>query len=125
MVLVLAIGDLHIPHRAPDLPAKFKQMLVPGKIQHILCVGNLCIEDVHDYLKSLCPDLHFARGEYDEDACYPERKTHDWSIQAWALPWPSETTGCRYPCDRTHSPVQGLQARGWCCDKPWLGNWSS
>ncbi|CAL9066290.1 unnamed protein product [Musa banksii] len=89
MVLVLAIGDLHIPHRAPDLPAKFKQMLVPGKIQHILCVGNLCIEDVHDYLKSLCPDLHFARGEYDEDARYPERKTHDWSIQAWALPWPS------------------------------------
>lgn len=44
MVLVLAIGDLHIPHRAPDLPAKFKQMLVPGKIQHILCVGSLCIE---------------------------------------------------------------------------------
>ncbi|KAL8247117.1 hypothetical protein R6Q59_008333 [Mikania micrantha] len=37
MVLVLAIGDLHIPHRAPDLPAKFKSMLVPGKIQHTIC----------------------------------------------------------------------------------------
>ncbi|KAK6924982.1 Pentatricopeptide repeat [Dillenia turbinata] len=44
MVLVLALGDLHIPHRAPDLPAKFKSMLVPGKIQHILCTGNLCIK---------------------------------------------------------------------------------
>lgn len=41
---MLAIGDLHIPHRAPDLPAKFKSMLVPGKIQHIICTGNLCIK---------------------------------------------------------------------------------
>ncbi|WVZ77059.1 hypothetical protein U9M48_024961 [Paspalum notatum var. saurae] len=75
MVLVLALGDLHIPHRAPDLPAKFKSMLVPGKIQHIICTGNLCIKEVHDYLKSLCPDLHITRGEYDEDARYPETKT--------------------------------------------------
>ncbi|KAI8031364.1 Vacuolar protein sorting-associated protein 29 [Camellia lanceoleosa] len=75
MVLVLAIGDLHIPHRAPDLPPKFKSMLVPGKIQHIICTGNLCIKEVHDYLKSLCPSLHITRGEYDEDARYPETKT--------------------------------------------------
>lgn len=44
MVLVLAIGDLHIPHRASDLPQKFKSMLVPGKIQHIICTGNLSIK---------------------------------------------------------------------------------
>jgi len=44
MVLVLALGDLHVPHRAADLPAKFKSMLVPGKIQHIICTGNLCIK---------------------------------------------------------------------------------
>ncbi|KAI3983511.1 hypothetical protein MKX01_038931 [Papaver californicum] len=75
MVLVLALGDLHIPHRASDLPAKFKSMLVPGKIQHIICTGNLCIKEVHDYLKSLCPDMHITRGEYDEDARYPETKT--------------------------------------------------
>ncbi|KAK6163493.1 hypothetical protein DH2020_000357 [Rehmannia glutinosa] len=31
MVLVLALGDLHIPHRAPDLPAKFKSMLFHGR----------------------------------------------------------------------------------------------
>lgn len=30
---------------------------------------------MHDYLKSLCPDLHVARGEYDEDSHYPETKT--------------------------------------------------
>ncbi|KVH92718.1 Phosphodiesterase [Cynara cardunculus var. scolymus] len=46
MVLVMAIGDLHIPHRAMELPAKFKSMLVPGKIQHIICTGNLCIKVV-------------------------------------------------------------------------------
>lgn len=26
--LVLVIGDLHVPHRAHDLPAKFRKMLV-------------------------------------------------------------------------------------------------
>ena len=44
MVLVLCIGDLHVPHRAPDLPAKFRALLVPGKIQKALCPGNLCNE---------------------------------------------------------------------------------
>ena len=47
MVLVLVLGDLHIPHRAADLPPKFKSMLVPGKIQHIICTGNLCIKVSH------------------------------------------------------------------------------
>ncbi|GER34416.1 vacuolar protein sorting-associated protein [Striga asiatica] len=88
MVLVLALGDLHIPHRAPDLPAKFKSMLVPGKIQHIICPGNLCTKffhlefcsyqcymEVYDYLRTVCPDLHITRGEYDEDPRYPEMKT--------------------------------------------------
>ncbi|KAG4953193.1 hypothetical protein JHK87_038787 [Glycine soja] len=96
MVLVLALGDLHIPHRAPDLPAKFKSMLVPGKIQHIICTGNLCIKvcnpvasgeamlkpggmllnfcEIRDYLKTLCPDLHITRGEYDEETKYLETK---------------------------------------------------
>ena len=32
-------------------------------------------QEVHDYLKSLCPSLHITRGEYDEDARYPETKT--------------------------------------------------
>ncbi|KAL6341574.1 hypothetical protein AAG906_032694 [Vitis piasezkii] len=50
-------------------------MLVPGKIQHIICSGNLCIKEVHDYLKTLCPDMHITRGEYDEETRYPETKT--------------------------------------------------
>ena len=42
MVLVLCIGDLHVPHRAAALPARFRALLVPGRIHHVLCTGNLC-----------------------------------------------------------------------------------
>jgi len=74
MVLVLIIGDLHIPHRAQDLPNKFKKLLVPGKIQHILSTGNLCTKEIRDYFKSLASDLHIAKGEFDENSPYPDTK---------------------------------------------------
>lgn len=68
MVLVLVIGDLHIPHRIHDLPAKFKKLLVPGKIQQILCTGNLCDRETYEYLRGVAPDVHAVRGDYDEGA---------------------------------------------------------
>ncbi|XP_051828732.1 vacuolar protein sorting-associated protein 29 isoform X4 [Antechinus flavipes] len=64
--LVLVLGDLHIPHRCNSLPAKFKKLLVPGKIQHILCTGNLCTKESYDYLKTLAGDVHIVRGDFDE-----------------------------------------------------------
>lgn len=64
--LVLVVGDLHIPHRANSLPNKFKKLLVPGKIQHILCTGNLCTKESFDYLKTLASDVHVVRGDFDE-----------------------------------------------------------
>ncbi|XP_048370796.1 vacuolar protein sorting-associated protein 29-like [Sphaerodactylus townsendi] len=73
-MLVLVLGDLHIPHRCSSLPAKFKKLLVPGKIQHILCTGNLCIKDSYDYLKTLAGDVHVVRGDFDEGLSYPEQK---------------------------------------------------
>ena len=73
-MLVLVLGDLHIPHRASALPAKFKKLLVPGRIQHILCTGNLCTKESLDYLKSLASDVHVVRGEFDEHLNYPEQK---------------------------------------------------
>ena len=39
--LVLVLGDLHIPQRAPAISPKFLKMLAPGKMQHVLCTGNL------------------------------------------------------------------------------------
>lgn len=73
-MLVLVLGDLHIPHRASALPAKFKKLLVPGRIQHILCTGNLCTKETLDYLKTLASDVHVVRGEFDETLNYPEQK---------------------------------------------------
>ncbi|RXM96571.1 Vacuolar protein sorting-associated protein 29 [Acipenser ruthenus] len=72
--LVLVLGDLHIPHRCNALPAKFKKLLVPGKIQHILCTGNLCTKESYDYLKTLAGDVHIVRGDFDENLNYPEQK---------------------------------------------------
>lgn len=66
MVLVLVIGDLHIPHRTFDLPAKFKKLLLPGKIQQIICTGNVCDKETLDYLRGIAPDVHVVRGDYDE-----------------------------------------------------------
>lgn len=64
--LVLVLGDLHIPHRCSSLPAKFKKLLVPGRIQHILCTGNLCTKESYDYLKTLASDVHVVRGDFDD-----------------------------------------------------------
>ncbi|KAJ6659179.1 hypothetical protein lerEdw1_019482 [Lerista edwardsae] len=72
--LVLVIGDLHIPHRCSGLPAKFQKLLVPGKIQHILCTGNLCTKESYDYLRTLAGDVHVVRGDFDEGYSYPEQK---------------------------------------------------
>ena len=47
---------------------------VPGKIQHILCTGNLVTRDTFDYLKTLASDVHVVAGDFDEGT-YPEEKT--------------------------------------------------
>jgi hypothetical protein len=63
--LILVLGDYHIPHRAAMIPEKFKKMLVPNKMQHIFCTGNLITKEQHDELRALgrrdqlCkPDMH-------------------------------------------------------------------
>jgi vacuolar protein sorting-associated protein 29 len=63
---VLVLGDTHIPYRCHSLPNKFKKLLVPGRIQHILCTGNLCTKESFDYLKTLATDVHIVKGDFDE-----------------------------------------------------------
>jgi len=75
MVLVLVIGDLHIPYRCHDLPAKFKKLLVPGKIQQILLTGNVCDRETYDYLKLVAPDVRAVRGDWDENPSFPPSLT--------------------------------------------------
>jgi len=73
-MLVLVMGDTHIPFRSHSLPSKFKKLLIPGRIQHILCTGNLCTKESLDYLKTLATDVHIVRGDFDENTTYPEQK---------------------------------------------------
>ena len=64
--LVLVTGDLHIPYRSYGLPKRFKALLQPGRIQHILCTGNICNKETLDYLKTLTNDVHIVRGDFDD-----------------------------------------------------------
>ncbi|KAJ4490308.1 Metallo-dependent phosphatase-like protein [Lentinula aciculospora] len=68
MVLVLVLGDLHIPHRIHDLPHKFKKLLAPGKISQVLCTGNICDRETMEYLRSIVggAEIQVVRGDYDE-----------------------------------------------------------
>ncbi|CAK4481791.1 unnamed protein product [Aphanomyces euteiches] len=72
--LVLIVGDMHIPHRAVDIPEKFKKMLVPNKMQHVLCTGNLVTKEQFDDLRDLAPNVHVVRGDFDENMNYPDKK---------------------------------------------------
>ena len=66
MVLVLVIGDSHVPHRAPSIPQKFQGLLKPGKIQHVLCTGNVTSQSTYNYLKSLpSGKVHTVLGDMD------------------------------------------------------------
>jgi vacuolar protein sorting-associated protein 29 len=66
--LILVIGDLHIPDRALDIPAKFKKLLSPGKIGQTLCLGNLTDKHTYEYLRSIAPDLKIVKGRFDVEA---------------------------------------------------------
>ena len=72
--LVLVIGDMHIPYRAPDIPEQFKNILIPNKIQYVLSLGNIGSRESYDWLKSLSNNFHSVKGEYDELPNLPETK---------------------------------------------------
>jgi len=63
--LVLVLGDLHLAHRKESLPEQFKDLLVPGKMQHVLCTGNVCSRTAEDYLRTLATSVHMVRGDMD------------------------------------------------------------
>lgn len=65
-MLVLILGDLHLPLRASSLPLKFRKLLVPGKIQQIICTGNVCDRETWEYLRTIAPDVKGVKGDFDE-----------------------------------------------------------
>lgn len=74
--LVLVLGDMHIPHRASAIPEKFKRMLVPNKMQHVICTGNLGSKENFDGLRDLAPHVHVVAGDMEfsgpQSAAFPE-----------------------------------------------------
>jgi len=89
MVLVLVLGDLHIPHRTHDLPPKFKKLLAPaGKISQVLCTGNVCDRETLEYLRGIVTgggggggdgagmgEVYVVKGDYDELPSLPSSLT--------------------------------------------------
>lgn len=79
--LVLLVGDHHIPMRATSIPTPFLNMLIPGKMQHVLCTGNIGDLEEYERLKGLVvsgsnnnmgiaggasgSNVHCVQGEYD------------------------------------------------------------
>jgi len=62
--LVLVLGDLHISERGTAIPDNFKKMLVPNKMQHVICTGNIGREQYNE-LCALAPNVHVVQGDFD------------------------------------------------------------
>ena len=74
--LILVLGDLHIPHRAYKIPDPIKRMLIPNRMQHVICTGNLSNEQFEE-IRALAPNLHMVSGDYDDPAgglVFPESR---------------------------------------------------
>ena len=39
---------------------------MPGKIGQIICTGNVSDKETYDYLRTIAPEVHVVRGEFDE-----------------------------------------------------------
>ena len=64
--LVLVVGDMFVPQRAPDIDPQFKAILIPNKLQHVLSLGNIGSRESYDWLRSLSSDFHGVKGDFDE-----------------------------------------------------------
>lgn len=64
--LVLVVGDYHIG-RESDIPQQFKKMLNPGKMQHVVCTGNIGSKQHYDDLRQLAPNIHIVAGDCEFD----------------------------------------------------------
>lgn len=69
---MLVVGDFHIPDRANAIPEQFKELLKPGRMQHVLCTGNLTAPAQMEAVMELAPNVHTVRGDCDEDETLPE-----------------------------------------------------
>ncbi|EGR32142.1 vacuolar sorting protein, putative [Ichthyophthirius multifiliis] len=73
--LAVVFGDFHIPMRSTDIPDQFKELIVPNKVQYVMCTGNIGSRDTLDWVKSLSSNCHIVKGDFDDNNDFPEIKT--------------------------------------------------
>lgn len=66
--LALLIGDFHVPHRAAEVPAKYREMITPNKVSTVLCTGNMGCREINDWIKSLSNNIAVVKGDYEDEA---------------------------------------------------------
>lgn len=69
--------------RAADLPEKFKELLVPNKVQYVFCTGNVGCRETTDWVKTLSGHSNFVRGDWDESKELPDFKVV--TVGSWRL----------------------------------------
>lgn len=42
-------------------------MITPNKVNTVICTGNLGCKDIHDWIKSLCSNIHIVKGDFEDD----------------------------------------------------------
>lgn len=74
--LVLLLGDFHIPHRAAEVPAKYREMITPNKVNAVVCMGNMGCREVFDWVKTLSGNITTVKGDFEDDGIkdLPEEK---------------------------------------------------
>jgi len=70
--LVLICGDFCIPSRSSQIHEQFKALLVPNKMHHLLCTGNIVTKAQEDFLRTLAPSVHIVRGDQDSLEVFPD-----------------------------------------------------
>lgn len=59
-MLVLVIGDAHIPDRATEIPEPILKLLVPGRFTQVVSVGNISDPESLKLLRGLTPGRQIA-----------------------------------------------------------------
>lgn len=66
--LALVVGDFHVPLRCSEVPAKYREMITPGKVSAVFCTGNIGSREIYDWCKSLASVFHVVKGDYEDEA---------------------------------------------------------
>lgn len=74
-MLVLVAGDGHIPYRASAIPEPLKKLLVPGKIQQVVSVGNISDAESKQILQRITPGKPIIAVPGSEDAIEGDSQT--------------------------------------------------